>query len=54
MTKGSNIGSNQPKVPAPPKGGNLLHTKGSGSTPAPKAHREPHSAQVKDSDGDGR
>jgi hypothetical protein len=58
MTKGSNhsnhVGS-QPRVPAPPRGDNLLHTKGSGSTPAPKAHREPHSAQVKvrDSDQDG-
>jgi hypothetical protein len=59
MTKGKNYSnhvSSQPRVPAPPKGGNLLHTKGNGSAPAPKVHREPHSAQVKvrDSDGDGR
>jgi hypothetical protein len=57
MTKGSNHVSSPPRVPTPPKGSALLHTKGSGqSTPAPKVHREPHSAQVRvtDSDQDGK
>lgn len=49
----SNRVSNQPRVPAPPKGSALLHEKGSSSTPAPKAHREPHQAMVKDTDSDG-
>jgi hypothetical protein len=41
-------------IPAPPKRGNLLQTKGVGQgTPAPRVHREPHSALVKVSDGDG-
>ena len=34
----------QPRIPAPPKGTDLLHAKGGGrSTPTPQVHREPSS-----------
>jgi hypothetical protein len=46
-SKGSNTVSSPARTPTPPDGDALLQTKREGSTPTPKVHREPHSAQVK-------
>jgi hypothetical protein len=49
----SNIVSSPARTPAPPKGEDLLQggedgdSRKSGTTPSPKVHREPYSAQVK-------